>query len=72
MDKVKEETKEQMMQQLTKTKNHMYKGAIKNLIIQVIKDIFRLDSIEYDQASRARAPSQSQKGRSIHGQGTHP
>ena len=33
IDKAKEETKEQVMQQLTKTKNHMYKGAIKNLII---------------------------------------
>ena len=35
IDKVKEETKEQMMKQLTTTKNNMYKGAIKNLIIQV-------------------------------------
>jgi V-type H+-transporting ATPase subunit E len=35
IDKVKEETKEQMLKTIVNPTNYMYKGAVKNLIIQV-------------------------------------
>jgi hypothetical protein len=36
IDKVKEEAKEQMLKTVVNPTNYMYKGAMKNLIIQVI------------------------------------
>ena len=39
MDKVKEETREQMLKTIVNPTNYMYKGAIKNLIIQVSNSI---------------------------------
>ena len=35
IDKVKEEAKEQMLKTVVNPNNYMYKGALKNLIIQV-------------------------------------
>lgn len=37
LDKVKEETKEQLLKTIVNPTNYMYKGAMKNLIIQVRK-----------------------------------
>jgi hypothetical protein len=37
IDRVKEETKEQLLKTIVNPTNYMYKNAIKNLIIQVSK-----------------------------------
>jgi len=39
IDRVKEETKEQLLKTIVNPTNYMYKNAIKNLIIQVSKSI---------------------------------
>lgn len=36
MEKVRDETKEQMLKTIVNPTNYMYKGAVKNLIIQVL------------------------------------
>lgn len=48
VDKVKEETKEQMLKTVVNPTNYMYKGAIKNLIIQVSHSFILLNNHNTD------------------------
>lgn len=53
IEKVKEEAKEQMLKTVVNPTNYMYKGAIKNLIIQVILDSNSLQKIfQYHQVKQ--------------------